>query len=141
MAGVSAAYLARDGFTGAPAITIEAPELQTYWDDLGSNWQITQQYIKLYPVCRWAQPAVEAVIALVQEHNISADQISNINIETFHEATRLTSIPKNTEQGAILPAFFGSRRSGAWYNRGGRDHGKRAFRSGNFRLGQTGGNS
>ena len=105
MAGVSAAYLARDGFTGAPAITIEAPELEKYWDDLGSNWQITQQYIKLYPVCRWAQPAVEAVIGLVQEHGTSADQINKIKIETFHEATRLTSIPKNTEQAQYSLPF------------------------------------
>jgi len=105
MAGVSAAYLARDGFTGAPAITIDAPELAQYWNDLGSNWQITQQYIKLYPICRWAQPAVEAALSLVQEHGISADQIASIKIETFHEAKRLISIPKNTEQAQYSLPF------------------------------------
>ena len=105
MAGVSAAYLARDGFTGAPAITIDAPDLQQHWDDLGSHWQITQQYIKLYPVCRWAQPAVEAAMAIAQKHTISANQISKIKIETFHEAKRLTSLPKNTEQAQYSLPF------------------------------------
>ena len=57
MVGVSAAYLARDGFTGAPAITMEAGDLAEIWGDLGENWYVQDQYIKLYPVCRWAQPA------------------------------------------------------------------------------------
>ena len=51
MAGVSAAYLAQDGFTGAPAITMEDPELAGFWDDLGQNWYVEQQYIKAV----WAQ--------------------------------------------------------------------------------------
>jgi 2-methylcitrate dehydratase PrpD len=62
MAGVSAAYLAADGFTGAPAISMEDAALAHLWCDLGDTWRIREQYIKLYPVCRWAQPAVEAVL-------------------------------------------------------------------------------
>ena len=58
MAGVSAAYLAQDGFTGAPAITMEAADVAHFWDDLGQNWLVAQQYVKLYPVCRWAEPPV-----------------------------------------------------------------------------------
>ena len=57
MAGVSAAYLAAEGFTGAPAISMEADEVRDIWSDLGKRWYITDQYIKLYPVCRWAQRA------------------------------------------------------------------------------------
>jgi len=98
MAGVSAAYLAQDGFTGAPAITMEAPDLAHFWDDLGQNWLVAQQYIKLYPVCRWAQPPVEAVLALMKEHQFSADDVAEITIETFHEGKRLNTIPNNTEE-------------------------------------------
>ena len=50
MAGVSAAYLARDGFTGAPAITMTAPEVHDRWADLGSTWWILDQYFKPHPV-------------------------------------------------------------------------------------------
>ena len=63
MAGVSAAYLAADGFTGAPALTLEAAKLTPVWADLGERWLILDQYFKPYPVCRWAQPAVEAAMA------------------------------------------------------------------------------
>jgi 2-methylcitrate dehydratase PrpD len=110
MAGVSAAYLAADGFTGAPAITLEDPQLASIWNDLGKNWQIAQQYIKLYPVCRWAQPAVEAALSLVKEHSIDPEQIEEVLIDTFHEAKRLVTVhPVTTEQAQYsLPFSVGA---------------------------------
>lgn len=99
MAGVSAAYLARDGFTGAPAISMEAEDLATVWGDLGDHWYVTEQYIKLYPVCRWAQPPVEAVLNLQREHNFELNDVKAIRVDTFHEAKRLcTKHPKTTEE-------------------------------------------
>jgi 2-methylcitrate dehydratase PrpD len=86
MAGVSAAYLAKSGFTGAPAISVEET---AYFDDLNKKWHMMGQYFKLYPVCRWAQPAVEAAAALKREHGFNADDIQSISIETFHEGKRL----------------------------------------------------
>ncbi len=58
MAGVSAAFLARDGFTGAPAVTMEDVGQRGVWSDLGTRWRILEQYVEPYPVCRWAKPAV-----------------------------------------------------------------------------------
>ena len=66
MAGVSAALLARAGFTGAPALTLERPH--PLWDDLGDRWLICAQYFKPYPVCRWAQAPIEAILALRRAH-------------------------------------------------------------------------
>ena len=40
MAGVSAGLLAADGFSGAPAITVESDEVAEYWDDLGERWSV-----------------------------------------------------------------------------------------------------
>jgi 2-methylcitrate dehydratase PrpD len=105
MAGVSAAYLAADGFTGAPAVTVDDPALDHVWSDLGQTWRIREQYIKLYPVCRWAQPAVEAVLALKQEHGFGPRDVEAISISTFHEAKRLASIPDNTEQAQYSLPF------------------------------------
>lgn len=97
MAGVSAAYLARDGFTGAPAITVEdAPE---HWATLGDKWEICNQYFKPSPVCRWAQPAVEATRALREKHGLTSDDVDHIIVTTFHESARLhTRHPADTEQ-------------------------------------------
>ncbi|MEE9417055.1 MAG: MmgE/PrpD family protein [Acidimicrobiales bacterium] len=106
MAGLSAAYLAADGFTGAPAITVEADEVADLWGDLGSRWRIFEQYFKPYPVCRWAQPAVEAALDLCRHHDLEAADIDHLEITTFHEASRLaTAAPANTEQAQYSLAF------------------------------------
>ena len=104
MCGVSAARLARAGFTGAPAITVtEQPEV---WSDLGTRWYMLEQYFKPYPVCRWAQAPVEAVLALQSQYHLSADDIAQITIESFHEATRLaTATPQTTEEAQYSTSF------------------------------------
>jgi 2-methylcitrate dehydratase PrpD len=38
-AGVTAALLADDGFTGAPALTVERDDAAPFWDDLGRRWR------------------------------------------------------------------------------------------------------
>lgn len=99
MAGVSAAYLAESGYTGAPALTVEAADVSDIWADLGQHWYIKQQYFKPYPVCRWAQPAVQAALTLCREHSLTADRIESIAVITFHEAKRLaTALPETTDQ-------------------------------------------
>ena len=50
---------------------------------------------------RWAQPAVEAAIALQREHGFTAEDIAHISIETFREAVALgsqCSVPKATDE-------------------------------------------
>lgn len=105
MAGVSAAYLAADGFTGAPAISIEGENIAEYWADLGQHHYMNEQYIKLYPVCRWAQPAVEAVMDTIREYNIPPDQIALIEVSSFDEAVRLCSMAENTEEAQYSLPF------------------------------------
>lgn len=106
MAGVSAALLARAGFTGAPALTVESAEAAPYFADLGGRWMILEQYFKPYPVCRWAQPPVEAVLELRRAHGLTAQEVAAIEVESFHEATRLaTADVKTTEEAQYSTAF------------------------------------
>ncbi|MGD9294680.1 MAG: MmgE/PrpD family protein, partial [Roseobacter sp.] len=46
LTGSMAALLALDGFQGAPAITLESPEVSPIWADLGDRWTIEENYIK-----------------------------------------------------------------------------------------------
>jgi 2-methylcitrate dehydratase PrpD len=99
--GITAAWLAREGFTGAPAVTVESADAKQCWTDLGTRWRILEQYFKAYPVCRWAQPAVEAAVELQRAHPFAAEDIAAISIETFREAVALgsqCSVPKTTEE-------------------------------------------
>ena len=91
MAGVSAADLAKAGFTGAPAITVFDEGVSEVWSDLGTRWRTTEQYIKLWPVCRWAQPAMQAIFDILAHTPVAPHQIDRIEIATFHESLRLAS--------------------------------------------------
>ncbi len=89
--GVTAALLARDGFTGAPALTVEGDAAGVHWRDVRTRWRIREQYFKPYPVCRWAQPAIEAALSLRRTHDFDADDVIAISIESFREAIDLGS--------------------------------------------------
>lgn len=98
--GVSAALLAADGFTGAPADTVDGA---TGWDDLGERWRVLEQYHKPYPVCRWAHPAIDAALELRRRGPLD---LTAVEIVTFHEAARLTCRrPVTTEQAQYSLAF------------------------------------
>lgn len=106
MSGVSAAYLAADGFTGAPALTATGPDVADLWQDLGSTWRIHEQYFKFYPVCRWAQPPVDAILALRAEHGLRSEDVEKVEIVTFHESRRLaTTQPTTTEEAQYSTAY------------------------------------
>ncbi|MDH4865417.1 MmgE/PrpD family protein [Alcaligenes nematophilus] len=100
MAGVSAAHLAKLGFTGAPALLVMADNVQKYWSDLGHNWRIFEQYFKPYPVCRWAHPAIDAALALKKSHQLKPSDIKQVRVQTFHTATRLSQVPPQTTDQA-----------------------------------------
>ncbi|MBA5778170.1 MmgE/PrpD family protein [Stappia sp. F7233] len=106
MAGVSAAYLAAAGFTGAPAITVYGEDVSDLWSDFGQRWRILEQYFKPYPVCRWAQPSVQAVLDLRTRHGLTSEAVERIEIKTFHEAIRLAvRHPRTTEEAQYSTAF------------------------------------
>lgn len=106
LAGMSACDLAAAGFTGAPALTVEAEQSAAIWADLGTRWCIQETYFKPWPVCRWAQPAIEAVVLLMREHKLDADDIARVQIRTFAEGVRLgTERPISTEAAQYALGF------------------------------------
>ena len=106
LVGLDAAFQAAEGFTGAPALTVVSDEVAEVWQDLGQHWYMCEQYIKPYPVCRWAQPAIAAALSLSSRHPLAADTIDAIEVHTFHEGTRLFSgIPSNSEEAQYGISF------------------------------------
>ena len=106
MAGCSAALLAQDGFTGAPALTMESDDVKDIWSDLGTRWMVCEQYVKAYPVCRWAQPAIAGVFAIKEKRAFTPDEVKRVEIGTFHESKRLAvSAPATTEQAQYSLPF------------------------------------
>ncbi len=103
--GLTAAYLAREGFTGAPALTCEdAPE---FWADLGQKWRLVEDtHYKPYPCCRWAHPSIDAAAALMAAHGLHHRDVTAVEIKTFHNATRLAGhTPASADEFAYSIAF------------------------------------
>ena len=106
MAGVSAALLAGNGFSGAPAITVEQAPSDVFWQDLSQHWTILDVYFKPFGVCYWAQPAIVAALALQAQHAIQPQDIRHIQVQTFEAATHLTCrAPQNTDQAQYSLPF------------------------------------
>ncbi|UCG24666.1 MAG: MmgE/PrpD family protein [Chloroflexota bacterium] len=106
MTGVSAAILAGDGFTGAPALTVDAVEVADFWTDLGDRWLIAEQYFKPYAICRWAQPAIAGALNLRKQYEFDPETVRSIRVTTFHEAVRLANpLPQTTEEAQYSLPF------------------------------------
>lgn len=106
MTGVSSGILAHKGFTGAPALTVESDDVSAIWEDIGTRWYLMEQDFKRHAVCHWAQPAITGMLDLLHRHNISPQNIEQIQVFTFHEATRLTCRrPKTTEEAQYSLPF------------------------------------
>ncbi|NKB52264.1 MAG: MmgE/PrpD family protein [Rhizobiaceae bacterium] len=105
--GVSAAYLAQQDFTGAPALTCDSEAAKPYWSGLGSEWlTVDHTHYKLYPCCRWAHPSIDAVHNLMRDNSLTHQQIECVEIKTFHYATRLAGHePANWDEFAYGIAF------------------------------------
>lgn len=103
--GLTAAYLAAEGFTGAPALTCE--ETPEYWEDLGTAWRTVEDTsYKPYPCCRWAHPSIDAAADLMAAHKLTSAEISGVEIKTFHNATRLAGhTPATLDEFSYSIAF------------------------------------
>ena len=92
-AGITAAYLAKNGFV-APKQPYEGrfglyqtltkhgddclPEAIT--DDLGQRWEGVESAIKPFPTCHFTHAVADAALALRQEHGIRPDAIARIRV-------------------------------------------------------------
>jgi len=106
LTGSMACLLAERGFTGAPAITIEAAEVGDHWRDLGSLWTVDLNYIKPYPICRWAHAAIDATRLLMRQHGFCAGDVKAVTVHAFAEAARLyRGMPQTTSEAQYSLAF------------------------------------
>ncbi len=97
-AGMCAALLAREGFTGNPSLFFDE-EYADVHDDFGDRWRVLELYFKPCTCCRWAQPGVDGVLKVMAAHELEAAEIERIEFRTFAEAASLShELPTNTEQ-------------------------------------------
>jgi len=86
--GLTAAYLAQDGFTGARAILEGAQGMAAgmssdadparLTDQLGTRWTVLETSFKFHASCRHTHPAADALQTLMREHGLQADDIASV---------------------------------------------------------------
>ncbi|MDB5848829.1 MAG: MmgE/PrpD family protein [Rhodoferax sp.] len=87
-AGLMAASLARDGFTGAQAI-LEGPQglaagmsrdadPARLTDGLGTRWTLAETSFKFHAACRHTHPAADALLAVLRSHALQPDAIERV---------------------------------------------------------------
>jgi 2-methylcitrate dehydratase PrpD len=87
-AGLTAAYLAQDGFTGAKRILDGAQGLAAGMssdadatklaDGLGTRWATAETSFKFHAACRHTHPAADALLQVLTTHHLAATEIRAI---------------------------------------------------------------
>ncbi len=94
--GLMAAYIARDGFTGARQIfegrqgmaagmSTDA-DVRCLTDQLGTRWATAETSFKFHASCRHTHPSADALLALMQEHQVKADDIASVTAHVHQGA-------------------------------------------------------
>ena len=104
--GVTAAQLARRGFTASPhaidgpqgylaAMDSEHASLDAAVADLGTRWEINESgvTVKLYPSCAATHPPLDALTTIVRRERFTADQVTAIDVEVDSMTPRLLIHP------------------------------------------------
>ena len=60
--------------------------------DLGGGFQIMDTYFKRYSACRWIHSAVEALLQVMTEYGLGADDMDSVHVETFRQAADLNNL-------------------------------------------------
>ena len=94
--GLMAAYIARDGFTGAQKILEGkqglaagmSSDADAKWltDGLGTRWALTETSFKFHASCRHTHPAADALLELMRSHQLAADQIAAVTAHVHQGA-------------------------------------------------------
>jgi len=94
--GLMAAYIARDGFTGARDIfegkqgmaAGMSSDADVRWltDGLGTRWATAETSFKFHASCRHTHPAADALQQLMQQHKLQADDIAKVTAHVHQGA-------------------------------------------------------
>ena len=105
MVAMSSILLARKGFTGVNPIFPDGPGPGLV-KGLAGDWLILDLYHKPYACCYWVQAPIAGTLALIKAHDISPEQITQIRVRSFQEATRLScAVPSDTEEAQYNLAY------------------------------------
>ncbi len=94
--GLSAAYLARNGLTGAQRILEGEQGMAAgmsrdadparLTDRLGSRWALSETSFKFHASCRHTHPAADALLQVMNAHGLSAEEVERVTAQVHQAA-------------------------------------------------------
>ena len=108
--GMVAAMLSRKGFKG-PSSILEGRDgfLHAYsngadpakvLEGIGSGFQILRASVKVHACCRYMHPPIDAVLKIINENNLQAEQVKKIKVGVLKAGAQLIAEPA---EGKITP--------------------------------------
>ncbi len=128
--GLTAAYLASQGFTGAKRILEGAQGMAAgmstdadpgrLTDGLGTRWALAETSFKFHASCRHTHPAADALLKIVVEHNLLPEQIAHVTAHVHQGAIDVLGPVQNPQtvhqakfsMGTVLGLIAQFRRAG-----------------------------
>lgn len=128
--GITAAYLAHDGFTGAQRILeglqgmgagmSQDADPAKLTDRLGSRWTVLETSFKYHASCRHTHPAADALLQIVQANSLAIGDIASVvahvhqgAIDVLGPVTNPTSVHQSKfSMGTVLGLIAQHRRAG-----------------------------
>lgn len=107
--GITAAYLAKSGFTGPKTIFEGDNGMKAFGreidssmllKDLGKRFDVTYSSLKKYPSCLYNASAIDGILELYHKEGIRAEDIESINLRVRSVAMRLVG---NTSERKYAP--------------------------------------
>lgn len=107
--GLIAAYLAKEGFTGASQI-LEGPkgmaagmshdsDPQKLTDRLGKRWATVETSFKHHASCRHTHPAADAFLSVVRKNHLSSNQVEQVIAHVHQGALDVLGTVTNPQTG------------------------------------------
>jgi 2-methylcitrate dehydratase PrpD len=94
--GLTAAYLAQKGFTGAQRILAgkqgmaagmsSDATIEKLTDRLGQRWALSETSFKFHASCRHTHPAADALLQLVIDHDLAPENIASVTAQVHQGA-------------------------------------------------------
>jgi 2-methylcitrate dehydratase PrpD len=102
--GIHAALLAAEGFTG-PLHILEGrdgflhgysrrPIADLLTEDLGKSFEILHTAVKPHACCRYMQGPIDAILAIMREHDLQAGQIHRIEVAVLEAGWGIVAEPR-----------------------------------------------
>jgi 2-methylcitrate dehydratase PrpD len=116
--GIHAALLAAEGFSG-PLHILEGrdgflhgysrnPVAERLTADLGKSFEILHTAVKPHACCRYMQGPIDAILAIMREHDLQAEQIDRIEIAVLEAGWGIVADPpaKKYNPESVVDAQF-----------------------------------